>query len=72
MSEQRDVIVTNLRWCARCHGDGHENLAFERLTHPMMGYQEDVGPIEMTHWSMCPTISEPIMMAPVQKTEVVE
>jgi hypothetical protein len=48
----------NLRGCARCHGEGHENLWFHRLTHPV-----EIAPdTAFTHWAPCPTNGEPIML----------
>ncbi len=40
--------------CARCDGDGHDDLYFTPLTHPMSTGH--------SHWAMCPTINEPIML----------
>jgi hypothetical protein len=44
--------------CARCHGDGHKDLVFYKLTHPMVT-NDDV----YSHWAECPTNGEPIMLA---------
>lgn len=45
--------VTTIGNCARCGGD-HRDLKFTPLTQP----QE-----EWSHWALCPTNSEPIMLA---------
>lgn len=71
MSEQRDVIVTNLIGCARCHGEGHDDVAFERLRFPITVLDDEGEPARATHWAMCPTLSEPILMAVVQRDEAV-
>ena len=50
--------------CARCHGDGHEDLVFTKFTHPVERYDVEFDTFEIvaTHWAMCPTVNEPIMM----------
>ena len=44
--------------CARCHGDGHENLWWEPLTHPVIA-----GSFTATRWAACPTNGQPILMS---------
>jgi hypothetical protein len=39
--------------CARC-GEDHKSLKFKKLTKPEEG--------DYTHWSMCPTLDEPILL----------
>lgn len=56
--QERQVVVTSITGCARCHGSGHDDLPFERLTHPM----EFGDQLFATHWAMCPRVDEPIMM----------
>lgn len=58
-----DVIVTSIKGCARCHDEGHDDLPFEKLDHPVTLYVEGVGPVEASHWSACPTNGQPIMLA---------
>jgi hypothetical protein len=53
-----ETIVESIRGCARCHGDGHENLEFKELAYPV----EISNYPPITHWAMCPTSGEPIMM----------
>lgn len=55
-----DTRILNITGCARCHGDGHKGLVFERLLHPV-----EVDP-PLTHWATCPTTGEPILMAIVE------
>ena len=43
--------------CARCHGDGHEDVFWMPLTHPL-----EAGGVRFTHWAPCPTNGEPILM----------
>lgn len=51
-------MIISITGCARCHGDGHEDLDFQPLKHP---FQID-GILLGTHWAMCPTLNEPIML----------
>lgn len=53
-----ETYVTDLVGCARCLGDGHENLSFERLMQPVTFD----GVLVATHWALCPLTWEPIMM----------
>lgn len=52
-----DVIVTSIVGCARCWGEGHKNLTFRKLEHPV---DDPTG--EYTHWAPCPTNGEPILL----------
>jgi hypothetical protein len=48
----------DLHGCARCDGEGHKALFFQQLTHPVL-----VDGVEVfTHWAVCPTNGEPILM----------
>lgn len=55
---RRETIVG----CARCYGEGHTDLLFEPLTHPV-DVNDDLGPL--THWAPCPTNGEPILLRTV-------
>lgn len=44
--------------CARC-GETHVGLEFSKLTRPMVDAKH-------THWAMCPTVNEPIMLRIVE------
>lgn len=58
MSIRPTLEIDHLNGCARCHGDGHGNLTFTQLTHPV-----DVGDgAPLTHWALCPATLEPILM----------
>lgn len=58
--EGKGVIEVDLRGCARCGTDeGHPGLRFHPLTFPL----EEQGILVASHWAMCPTLQEPIMMA---------
>jgi hypothetical protein len=46
-----------VRECARCLRDHHEPVHFKPLSNP---------PEEFTHWGMCPTTREPIVMKVVE------
>jgi len=57
----KDEGPITLRWlegCARCQGDGHEDMTFVPLTFPL----EREGMVVGTHWAPCPTNGEPIIM----------
>lgn len=58
---ETSTVTFDLNGCARCHGDGHKQLEFRRLTHPMvpLGAPPDKA---LTHWALCPTNGEPILM----------
>jgi hypothetical protein len=45
-------MISNVRGCARCGGD-HPKLEFKKFKNPC---------IERTHWALCPTTGEPILM----------
>jgi hypothetical protein len=51
-----DDIATTTRNCARC-GLDHSGLTFHKLSQAV-----SVGGKELTHWGMCPTTREPILM----------
>jgi len=64
--DQQVILLERLNGCARCWGDGHDNIAFEKLEHPF----EPEGVKEAyTHWAPCPTNGEPILMAIVPDEE---
>jgi hypothetical protein len=51
-------VVQSIVGCARCDGDGHDNLIFEPFTR-----QVEMGDgSRATHWTMCPTLGEPILL----------
>lgn len=52
------VLRLSITGCARCHGDGHADLEFAPLTHPV----EHDGAIIGTHFALCPETGEPILM----------
>ena len=58
MTQPRSLFDTNLainmQGCARCQGEGHDNIHFNKFTHPIGDF---------THWALCPTNGEPILMA---------
>jgi hypothetical protein len=58
--------VVDLRGCARCHGDGHKQLVFRPLTHPVEMGDGTMTHWAMTHWAPCPTNGEPILMGYVE------
>lgn len=57
-------FISDLTGCARCHGEGHKDVHWRKLTFP---YVEDSG-TAMTHWAPCPTNGEPILMCKVPET----
>jgi hypothetical protein len=64
-SATKDEITIDQAGCARCHGDGHKQITFKRLTHPLV----EEGGLQLTHWAPCPTNGEPILLAVVPKAE---
>lgn len=56
MSNLEAVMKTNVKCCARCEAN-HMNLTFQTFRIPV---HED-GCL-FTHWAMCPTTQEPILM----------
>jgi len=57
-SSQRGPFTSSIRGCARCDGDGHEDVLWQPLTFPI----EDTDGTSWTHWAPCPTNGEPILM----------
>ena len=57
MSEEVEVSING---CARCHGEGHVGLIFQPLTHPVEFPGVDIQ--ALTHWCLCPTTREPILL----------
>lgn len=55
---ESQVVTVDLVGCARCHGDGHPGLQFKPLTHPVEHHDDVIG----THFALCPTNGEPILM----------
>jgi hypothetical protein len=53
-----DPFTIDLNGCARCHGNGHQGLIFQPLTHPI---EMDLTR-RLTHWALCPTNGEPILL----------
>jgi hypothetical protein len=62
-------VVTSIRGCARCHGEGHPDLTFEPLLYGV-DVEDDLGPL--THWAACPTNGQPILMRFVPEGRAIE
>lgn len=56
---QDGALIKTIVGCARCYGDGHTDLFFRELTHPV---QIGDGLGSLTHWAPCPTNGEPILL----------
>lgn len=56
-----EPFTIDLNGCARCDGDGHEQLLFLPLTYPLEVSLGEVT-VTMTHWAPCPENGEPIML----------
>ncbi len=54
------VILKRIGHCARC-GGAHENLPMRAFTSPPAGLWIEGQPV--THWIMCPSLVEPILLA---------
>jgi hypothetical protein len=50
--------TVRMRGCARCHGEHEDEIEFLPLDHPVV---ED-GKTVATHWALCPTNGQPILM----------
>lgn len=53
-------FVGSIVGCARCDGEGHTDLEWKPFTFPIE-YENDEGFVA-THWCLCPTNGEPILM----------
>jgi hypothetical protein len=58
MERGKPFYVKRLKGCARCGGDGHDDLTFLPLTSPISGFENGY---VATHWVLCPTNGEPIL-----------
>jgi len=58
-SDER-IVVPQIEGCSRCGGD-HEDVTFVKLSSP-------IG--DMTHWTTCPKIGEPILLAVTGQIEL--
>jgi hypothetical protein len=58
-----DVVTIDVEGCARCHGDGHPGLTFQRMEHPVV-LEGHVYP----YFALCPTRGEPILMTYIPMT----
>lgn len=56
------TIVSSVYNCARCHGN-HDELSFKEMIHPIM-YDDarGIGTVFASHWALCPTSSDPILL----------
>jgi hypothetical protein len=52
-----DSIIIDLNGCARCRGE-HPKLEFKPLTYPITTLSDN----SITHWALCPTNGEPILL----------
>lgn len=63
MPSPTDAVFTqSIVGCARCWGAGHDDLRFRKFAHPIELEIEGEMVIIASHWSMCPTTGEPIML----------
>ena len=58
MNEQK-ITIDSLNKCSRCGGD-HKSITFEKLERPLGN---------LTHFAMCPTNNQPIMMTIEENNE---
>lgn len=61
-SEGEEVL--DLSSCARC-GKRHEGLIFRRFRNPIYASAFET----LTHWAMCPTLDQPILMGHRELTQ---
>jgi hypothetical protein len=64
------TFTSSIRGCARCDGDGHEDLEWKPFTYPIE-YGDPDGFVA-THWCLCPTNGEPITMGGYDDDPVAE
>lgn len=57
MVDGEPYLCNHLRGCARCRGEGHDNLTFQPLQYPIRFGDGYVA----THWCPCPTNGQPIL-----------
>lgn len=55
-------MKTDIKNCARCQ-QNHDRLEFEKFTNPI----EDSDGTLWTHWALCPTNGEPVLLKVVEK-----
>lgn len=60
-----DTIKVTVRKCARCTASEHKDLEFKKFAIPVTLAGSDT-PVA-THWAMCPTRNEPILMIVVNR-----
>lgn len=60
--DEPDEIQLDIQRCARCGGD-HDGLIFLKLLRPAV--IDDT--LVATHWSLCPSNGQPIMMTVVDE-----
>lgn len=64
MEENEDSITTTVGNCARC-GNDHVDIVFRQFTSPVMSSDD----IEFSHYALCPTNGEPILMYVTEKEQ---
>lgn len=63
-----EVIIKDVYMCSRC-GENHTQIAFIKFIRPITTVDEHLGALTFTHWGQCPSSSDPILFAVVQKRE---
>lgn len=63
--------MVNMNGCARCHAEGHANVLFRPLTHPVEAEGTGFHGARFTHWAPCPITGEPILMRHIERTREV-
>ena len=59
VTQQRGTITQDQRGCARCGASEHPSLSYYPLAEPVqLPNSEEV----WTHWALCPTTGEPIIL----------
>jgi hypothetical protein len=67
-----ESFVESVVGCARCRGEGHEDLTWLPFTRPFQVIIKVDGlpcAYTATHWAMCPTLNEPIMWGTIDVQE---
>lgn len=62
------ITLERQHGCARCGGDGHDNIVFKPLTYPIE-LKPGADAYTLTHWAMCPATDEPILLRVMREEE---
>ncbi len=68
MSGVEKLAISSLRGCARCGEDHLQDISFTAFRVPVREVDgEEPGKLLFTHWALCPTSGEPLLMIVIEK-----